>query len=177
MLIFVGKRLGQSPSCEHWNSTKCKALFSFEWVILPLFLLRYRHQKRAHFYQRGAILSGRHSRWGYVAPNCPFASATVFEVLGSEKFNWFGVQLDVSNFTKGSAANRICRHLLYIYLLKICTLPSLASLFWLLYKMQLSFRQEFGSKVFTGGWKFVSFIVIDLLQQSRDLQWMSICGS
>jgi len=30
-----------------------------------------------------------------------------------------------------------------------CTLPSLASLFWLLYKIELSFRQEIETKVFT----------------------------
>jgi len=34
-----------------------------------------------------------------------------------------------------------------------CTLPSL---FWLLYKIELSFIQEFRTKVFTGGWKFVT---------------------
>jgi len=42
-----------------------------------------------------------------------------------------------------------------------CTLPSLASLFWLLYKIELSFRQEFGTKVFTSGWKFVPSVVTD----------------
>ena len=31
-----------------------------------------------------------------------------------------------------------------------CTLPSLASLFWLFYKIVLSFREDFGTKVFTG---------------------------
>ena len=42
-----------------------------------------------------------------------------------------------------------------------CTLPSLASLLWLLYKIELSFRQEFGTKVFTGGWQFVTSMVTD----------------
>jgi len=32
----------------------------------------------------------------------------------------------------------------------LCTLPILASLFWLLYKIELSFRQEFGTIVFNG---------------------------
>jgi len=51
-----------------------------------------------------------------------------------------------------------------------CTLPSLASLFWLLYKIELSFRQEFGTKVFTGGWKFfVTSVITDPRQKSKDL--------
>jgi len=50
-----------------------------------------------------------------------------------------------------------------------CTMPSLASLFWLLYKIELSFRQEFGTKVFTGGWKFVTSMVTDPHQKSKDL--------
>jgi len=32
----------------------------------------------------------------------------------------------------------------------------LTSLSWVLYKITLSFRQEFGTKVFTGGWTFVT---------------------
>jgi len=50
-----------------------------------------------------------------------------------------------------------------------CTLLSLASLFWLLYKIELTFRQEFGTKVFTGGWKFVTSMVTDPLQKCKDL--------
>jgi len=48
-----------------------------------------------------------------------------------------------------------------------CTLPSLASLFWLLYEIELSFRQEFGSKVFTGGSKFVTSMVTDLVRRAK----------
>jgi len=50
-----------------------------------------------------------------------------------------------------------------------CTLPSLASLFWLLYKIELSFKQEFETKVFTGGSKFVTSMVTDPRQKSKDL--------
>jgi len=50
-----------------------------------------------------------------------------------------------------------------------CTLPSLASLFWLLYKIELSFKQEFRTKVFTGGWKFVTLMGTDPCQKSKDL--------
>jgi len=49
-----------------------------------------------------------------------------------------------------------------------CTLPSLASLFWLLYNIELSFRQEFGTKVFTGWWKFATLMVTDPRQKSKD---------
>jgi len=33
----------------------------------------------------------------------------------------------------------------------------------------LSFRQKFGTKVFTGGWKFVTSMVTDPRQKSKDL--------
>jgi len=46
LLILIGKRLGQSPLREHRSSTKCEALFSFEWIFLPLFLLQYRQSRR-----------------------------------------------------------------------------------------------------------------------------------
>jgi len=51
-----------------------------------------------------------------------------------------------------------------------CSLPSLASLFGLLYKIELSFRHEFGTKVFTSGWKFVTLMVTDPRQKSEVLQ-------
>ena len=85
----------------------------------------------------------------------------ICEVSGSEKYNSFGVRWDIWYFKKGPTAKRICRPRLCIYHLNICTILSLTSLFWLLYKIEWSFRQEFGNKVFTGGWKFVPFMIID----------------
>jgi len=70
LLILINKRLGQSLSRKSWCSTKCKALLSLE-CFLHLCLFD-RSQKGAHFYQRDAILTGRHRRLeGGVAPNCP----------------------------------------------------------------------------------------------------------
>jgi len=72
LLFLVGKRLGQSPSRKHRSSTKCKALFSFDRVFLVFVFTSIGTGKGAHFYQRGAISRGRHSRLrGAVAPNCP----------------------------------------------------------------------------------------------------------
>jgi len=74
-------------------------------------------------------------------------------------------------FYQGFDNQKICRPRLYIYSLDICTVltASLASPFWLLHKIELSFRQEFGTKVFTGGWKFVTLMVTDHRQKSKDL--------
>jgi len=73
--------------------------------------------------------------------------------VGSETFNSFGARWDIWDFTKGSTAKRICR-LSIPSISAQCTLPSLASLFWL---FELSFRREFEINVFTGKWKFVTF--------------------
>jgi len=70
-----------------------------------------------------------------------------------------------------SRVKRICRPRLYIFSLNICTVftafigfPALA-----FYKIELSFRQEFGIKIFTGGWKFVILMVTDPRQKGKDL--------
>jgi len=62
--------LGHTPGRKSWRTTKCRTLLSLE-VFFWLCFYFDRHQKGAHLYQRGAILTGRHRRLVGSCPKLP----------------------------------------------------------------------------------------------------------
>jgi len=76
MLILIGKRLGQSPSCKYSSSTKCKALFGLHWVFFVFVSTSIGTIKRLSFVRGGPFQGGSTGFGGEVAPNAPPGSAT-----------------------------------------------------------------------------------------------------
>jgi len=71
LLILVGKRLGQSPSHKYRSSTKCKALFSFDWVF-HVFVFTSIGTEKGHIFIRWAPFQGGATAvWGGSCPNSP----------------------------------------------------------------------------------------------------------
>jgi len=80
-------------------------------------------------------------------------------VVRSEKFNSFGARWDVWAFKKGSTAKRICRPRLCIYSLNTCKVRTALIGFPVLTFVSnwVKFQTGIGTKVFTGGWKSVTW--------------------
>jgi len=71
LLILLGKRVGQSPSRKHRSSTKCKALFSFDWVFFVFVFTSIGTEKGSIFIRGAPFKGGATAVWGGSSPKLP----------------------------------------------------------------------------------------------------------